>query len=117
MPREDKSSQTHNSKFVQQRCVMVCQHYSCLKNGSAEVLTAFKAADLPEDTMVVGTGCQGQCSSGPTVRVVPEETWYCRVQLSDVPLIVEQHLREGKRVEAKLHPRIHMRMNCSNLLR
>ncbi len=90
-----------------QRCVMVCQYRSCLANGSAEVLAAFQAADVPGVT-VIGTGCQGQCSSGPTVRIVPEETWYCRVKPSDVPVIMEQHLQGGKPVEAKLHPRIHM---------
>lgn len=92
------------------RCVLVCQHRSCLANGSEAVLAAFEAADL-NDFMVMGTGCQGQCSSGPTVRIVPEEAWYCRVKPSDVPVIVEQHLLGGKRVEAKLHPRIHLRFS------
>lgn len=89
------------------RCVMVCQHSSCLANGAKGVLTAFEIAELPEDIIVVPTGCQGQCSIGPTVRIVPEETWYCRVQPEDVSVIAEQHLRGGKWVEAKLHPRFH----------
>lgn len=93
-----------------QRCVMVCQYRSCLANGSAEVLAAFEAIEVPGVT-VVGTGCQGQCSCGPTVRIVPEETWYCRVTTSDVPAIVEQHLLGGKPVEAKLNPRIHQRFS------
>jgi (2Fe-2S) ferredoxin len=91
----------------QERCVLVCQYRSCLAEGSAAVLAAFEEADL-HGFAVMGTGCQGQCSSGPTVRIVPEETWYCRVKPSDVPVIVEQHLQGGKRVAAKLHPRIHM---------
>jgi len=99
---EQKSSQSKD------RCVLVCQHTSCLAAGSAEVLAAFENADL-NGFQVTGTGCQGQCSSGPTVRIVPEETWYCQVKPSDVPVIVEQHLKGGKRVDAKLHPRIHMR--------
>lgn len=90
------------------RCVLVCQHTSCTAAGSAAVLAAFESADLNGFT-VKGAECQGQCSAGPTVRIVPEETWYCRVKPSDVPLIVEQHLKGGKQVEAKLHPRIHMR--------
>lgn len=90
------------------RCVMVCQHDSCQENGSAETLAAFTVAELPEDVTIIGADCQGQCSSGPTVRIVPEETWYCRVQPADVPSIVEQHLKGGKRVMPKLHPRIHM---------
>lgn len=92
----------------EKRCVLVCQHKSCLAVGSAEVLAAFKNTDLNGFT-VTSADCQGQCSSGPTVRILPDETWYCRVQPSDVPVIVEQHLKGGKLVEAKLHPRIHMR--------
>lgn len=90
------------------RCVLVCQYESCRENGSAETLAAFTVAEVPKDVTVIGTDCQGQCSSGPTVRIIPEETWYCRVKPTDVPSIVEQHLKKGKRVARKLHPRIHI---------
>ena len=99
-----------NNSNSKKRCVLVCQHRSCLANGAQAVLAAFEAAELT-DLTVMGARCQGQCTSGPTVRIVPEETWYWRVQPSDVPMIVEQHLKGGKRVEAKLHPRIHMRFS------
>lgn len=56
-------------------------------------------------------GCQGQCSVGPTVRVIPEEVWYYRVHSYDVSVIVEQHLRGGTPVERLLNPRIHLRFN------
>lgn len=92
-----------------ERCVIVCQYRSCLLNGSAEVLETFQSAELPEGVRVEGSGCQGQCSSGPTVRITPEETWYCRVHPADVPVIVEQHLKGGEPVEEKLNPRIHLR--------
>lgn len=90
------------------RCVVVCQNTSCLRNGSAEVLQAFRDAKCSGVT-VNPSGCLGQCSSGPTVRVSPDEIWYCRVKPTDVPVIVEQHLKGGEPVEAKLHPRIHPR--------
>ncbi|MCL1465440.1 (2Fe-2S) ferredoxin domain-containing protein [Argonema galeatum] len=91
------------------RCVLICQNRSCLKNGSAEVLEAFQAAKVSGVT-VESSPCMGQCSSGPTVRIVPDETWYCRIEPSDVPTIVETHLLGGKPVEAKLNPRIHLRI-------
>ncbi len=91
----------------QRRCVMVCQHSSCKAEGSAKVLFAFQVANLPSDVVVMSTGCQGQCSSGPTVRILPEETWYCRIKPQDVPVIVQQHLQGGNLVKDKLHPRIH----------
>ena len=93
-----------------QRCVLICQYRACLANGSAEVLAAFQESEVP-GFQVIGTGCQGQCSSGPTVRIVPEETWYCRVKSSEVPMIVEEHLKGGQPIEAKLNPRIHMRFS------
>ncbi len=99
-----------NGSKPEDRCVLVCEYKSCCAAGSAAVLAAFQEAELSGFT-VVAAECQGQCSSGPTVRILPEETWYCRVQPSDVPIIVEQHLKGGKRVEAKLHPRIHMRFS------
>ena len=105
-----ETSLEQKSSKSEERCVLVCQHTSCLAAGSAEVLAAFESADL-NGFKAIGADCQGQCSSGPTVRIVPEETWYCQVQPTDVPLIVEQHLKGGKRVEAKLHPRIHMRFS------
>ncbi len=105
----ENGSEQNGSK-PEERCILVCQHRSCLAAGSAEVLAAFQAAEVDGFT-VTGTGCQGQCSASPTVRIVPEETWYCLVKPSDVPVIVEQHLKGGKRVEAKLHPRIHRRFS------
>lgn len=98
-----------NGSTSETPCVLVCQHTSCLEAGSAAVLAAFEASEVA--VTVKGCGCQGQCSAGPTVRIIPEETWYCRVQPDDVPTIVEQHLIGGVPVEEKLHPRIHLRFH------
>lgn len=91
------------------RCVFVCQNRSCLNQGSERVFEAFQSAEIPGVTLEK-SGCLGQCSSGPTVRILPDETWYCRVQPPDVPLIIEQHLIGGEPVEAKLNPRLHLRI-------
>ncbi|MDY6783496.1 MAG: (2Fe-2S) ferredoxin domain-containing protein [Cyanobacteriota bacterium] len=93
----------------EKRSVMVCQNTSCRDRGSREVLEAFQAAELPEDVEAIACDCQGQCNMGPTVRVVPEEIWYCRIDVADIPRIVEEHLKNGQPVEEKLHPRIHLR--------
>jgi (2Fe-2S) ferredoxin len=104
------NSSEHNGTKSQERCILVCQHTSCLERGSEAVLAALEAADTNGFT-VQATGCQGQCTSGPTVRIVPEETWYWRVKPEDVPLIVEQHLKGGKPVDEKLNTRIHIRFS------
>ncbi len=89
-----------------ERQVLVCQYVNCLGNGSAAVLKAFKEYSLDEVT-IVDSECQGQCNMGPTVRIIPDEIWYCRVKPEDVPEIVDRHLKQGKPVERLLHPRFH----------
>jgi (2Fe-2S) ferredoxin len=86
--------------------VLVCQYVNCLANGSALVLAEFLRQDLT-DVEVVASACQGQCNMGPTVRILPDETWYCRVQVEDVAAIAHQHLQQGQPVKALLHPRFH----------
>lgn len=91
---------------------MVCQHRSCERSGAAEVLAAFRAASVT-GVFISASDCMGQCASGPTVQVMPEGMWYCRIKPSDVPIIVEQHLKADQPVEALLHPRFHPQMDAS----
>jgi (2Fe-2S) ferredoxin len=86
--------------------VLICQHINCQRNGSVEVLTEFQAHPMP-DVEIVPSECQGQCNMGATVRILPDETWYCRVQPADVPIICQQHLQQGTPVDRLLHPRFH----------
>ncbi len=86
--------------------VLVCQYRSCLAQGSAEVLAAFLASSV-SDALIVPTECQGQCNLAVTVRVLPDQIWYCRVKPIDVDTIVESHLKHDQPVDRLLHPRIH----------
>ncbi|MEM7648284.1 MAG: (2Fe-2S) ferredoxin domain-containing protein [Cyanobacteria bacterium P01_A01_bin.70] len=95
------------SDHPQRYLVTVCQHRSCVRNGSAEVLAAFQQHQSAT-MMASASECQGQCGSGPTVRVMPTNVWYCQVKSTDVPTIVEQHLTaEGEPVTVLLNPRMH----------
>lgn len=93
------------------RNISICQHQSCQRHGSPAVLKAFQQTPLPPGVTVNGTGCLGQCSSGPTVKVNPDNVWYCRVTPADVPGIVVQHLENGEPVDALLNPRIHFKFS------
>ncbi len=42
------------------------------------------------------TGCHGFCQVGPTVIVEPDDTFYCRVSVDDVPEIVQSHFKDNK---------------------
>lgn len=87
--------------------VTVCQHRSCVRNGSEDVLAAFQRHPSAP-VMVSSCECQGQCGSGPTVKVMPDNTWYCQVTPDDVDEIIETHLQpDGHPVERLLNPRIH----------
>ncbi len=89
-------------------CIAICQYHSCARNRAVEVLKTFQEI-APTDVLVSASDCMGQCSSGTTVYVTPDRTWYCRVKPEDVTEIVAQHLQLNQPVERLLHPRFHPR--------
>jgi len=76
---------------------------SCPVSGSSAVLEALdkevQARDLDADVQLTTCGCMGLCDEAPVMVVYPEGVWYRRVQVSNVPEIVESHLRMGTPVE------------------
>lgn len=91
---------------VSPNCVRICLNGTCRKQGALKVLEAFKALPVSGVT-VTGSGCLGQCGNGPMVLVLPEGVWYSGVLPGEVALVVEQHLRRGKRVTQMLYHRFH----------
>ncbi|MCF7936265.1 MAG: NADH-quinone oxidoreductase subunit NuoF [Synergistales bacterium] len=87
--------------------VLVCGGTGCVSSGSREVLGKFREEiaikGLDKEIMVVETGCHGMCEMGPIVVVYPEGTFYCRVDVEDVPEIVEEHLYKGRVVNRLLY--------------
>ena len=100
------STSPSSSAGPQRWVVQVCQHRSCQRGGAEAVLEAFRQYQSPH-IVVVESDCMGQCSSGPTVKVMPGHTWYCRLTPEEVASIVEQHLGRGEWVRDRLHPRFH----------
>ncbi len=95
------------SDVAQRYLIAVCQHRSCVRNGSASVLASF-AEHQSDRLRVSACECQGQCGSGPTVKVMPGNVWYCQVKPEDVAEIVAKHLSAGgKPVERLLNRRLH----------
>jgi (2Fe-2S) ferredoxin len=76
---------------------------SCAEKGSEEVFDRLKAmvkqAGLGDRVIVNRTNCLKHCSRGITVAVYPENVWYARVKLEDLPDIVESHLENGHPIE------------------
>ncbi|HLG69601.1 MAG TPA: (2Fe-2S) ferredoxin domain-containing protein [Chloroflexota bacterium] len=76
---------------------------------SQEIHRAFKAAvaeaGLRGRVRVNNSGCLDQCGHGPNAVVYPENVWYSHLTLEDVPVIVNEHLKEGRPVERLMyHP-------------
>jgi (2Fe-2S) ferredoxin len=50
----------------------------------------------PGEVLVSGTTCLGPCEEGPNVVVYPTGTWYSKVKDSDVPVILDEHIKKGE---------------------
>jgi (2Fe-2S) ferredoxin len=95
-----------------ERHLFVCtsgEYCPLLDGDSREIHQAFKEqvakAGLKGKVRVNNSGCLDQCGHGPNAVVYPDNTWYSHLTLADVPVIVQEHLAEGKPVERlRYHP-------------
>jgi NADP-reducing hydrogenase subunit HndC len=62
-----------------------------------------KKCGLEKEVGVVQTGCFGLCALGPIMIVYPEAKFYSRVQITDIPEIVSEHLLKGRVVDRLLY--------------
>ncbi|OKP97482.1 NADH dehydrogenase [Paenibacillus sp. P46E] len=89
------------------RSVMVCGGTGCTSSDSNQIIVKLnqEIADhgIQEQVEVVRTGCFGLCELGPVVIVYPEGIFYSRVEVQDIPKLVEQHLLHGKPYEKKIY--------------
>ena len=69
------------------KMILVCLGRSCRHYGASQVLAAFKAQPVSA-IEVEARYCFGHCGNGPMVLVLPEQSWYCRVQPQQVPAIL-----------------------------
>jgi (2Fe-2S) ferredoxin len=76
---------------------------SCTASGSSAVLERLdheiQSRGLDNEIQLTTSGCMGLCDEGPVIVVYPAGVWYRRAQASDVPDIVDSHLRAGKTVD------------------
>ena len=83
---------------------------SCAAKGSEAVFDRLKAMvkeqGLGDRVIVNRTNCLKHCSQGVTVAVHPENVWYARVTLEDLPEIVASHLQQGRPVARLFMPDI-----------
>lgn len=89
------------------RSVMVCGGTGCTSSDSNQIIDKLnqeiEARGIQEQVEVVRTGCFGLCELGPVVIVYPEGIFYSRVEVQDIPKLVETHLLQGKPYEKKIY--------------
>jgi NADH:ubiquinone oxidoreductase subunit E len=77
--------------------ILVCQKSDCMKRGGRSVCQALEATlserGLADQVTIKGTGCMKNCKSGPNL-VMPDKTRYSKIQATQVPAIIDQHLDE-----------------------
>lgn len=82
--------------------VLVCGGTGCTSSNSEAIMSELNQNlvknQLDSEVKVVQTGCFGLCEEGPIMVIYPEGTMYCRVDVKDVPEIVEEHLLKGRLV-------------------
>ncbi len=87
--------------------VLVCSGTGCVSSGTPGVLENLEkelsANNLENEVKLIQTGCHGLCELGPIVIVYPEGTSYFRVESTDVPELVQEHLLKGRPVERLMY--------------
>ncbi len=102
-----KSIASEKSKVERQ--ILVCGGTGCLANGSKKIAEALKdtlkkeGIDVDVKLNIKLTGCHGFCERGPLVVILPEEIFYQRVKLNDIPKIVEETVKNGNVIDKLLY--------------
>jgi (2Fe-2S) ferredoxin len=89
------------------RHLLVCTGPRCSADGESQALfdslgDKFKAAGLNAGDLRVKrsrVSCFAACKGGPIVCVQPDGTWYYNVTPENMDRIIEEHLRNGRRVD------------------
>ena len=95
-------------KKSKKKQVLVCCGTGCIANGGLDVYQAFKnypgeLFELFSSDDIKATGCHGLCSSGPFVRILPDDITYCQVKTGDVEEIIEKSIKGNELIKRLLY--------------
>jgi len=84
--------------------LMLCAGTGCVASGTAKVKAALDEElakkGLAEEIKIVLTGCNGYCAEGPVMAVYPEEIFYQKLTVEEVPKLVEEHFLKGRLIRS-----------------
>lgn len=103
---QDLSEKEQQRQSEKKHRILYCSAAGCVSCGSDKVSAALKSKikehALEKECEVIGTGCLGLCGEGPLVKVQSDNTLYQNVDIRSAEQIVESHILNNKKVEAKL---------------
>jgi len=104
---EDLRNEILAGKDQDKPCIAVCGGPGCLANQCLEVRDAFvneiAAKGLTDKVDVRTTGCHGFCERGPIALIYPQEIFYQRLSIDDIPEIIEQTIVNNKTIDRLLY--------------
>jgi len=86
--------------------LLICAGTSCVSSGSLDLRDALveeiRKRELEDEVYVATTGCNGFCAAGPLMIAYPDEVFYQKLGVEDVPFFVEEYLLKGRVVKKHL---------------
>ena len=83
--------------------LLLCAGTGCVASGSLDIkkklVEELARHGLDKRIRVIATGCNGFCAQGPVMVVQPGNIFYQKLDLEDIPHLVEEHFVKGQPVE------------------
>jgi NADH:ubiquinone oxidoreductase subunit F (NADH-binding)/(2Fe-2S) ferredoxin/Pyruvate/2-oxoacid:ferredoxin oxidoreductase delta subunit len=83
--------------------LLLCSGTGCHASGSQEIREALKKElarhNLENEIRIIETGCNGFCAQGPVMIVQPDDIFYQKLRVEDIPYLVEEHFLKGRPVK------------------
>ncbi|MCE5344554.1 MAG: FAD-dependent oxidoreductase [Eubacteriales bacterium] len=80
--------------------VLICAGAGCVSAACGKVrdaaVSTLKELQLSEDVSITETGCMGICAVGPVMLILPERTFYVKLNPQNVRDILKAHLVKNK---------------------
>ena len=87
--------------------ILVCGGTGCQSAKSEDIVNNFQdlitMRGIEAEVQVMKTGCFGFCEHGPIVKMMPDNTFYTRVEPEDCAWILEGHIIKGEKVTRLLY--------------
>ena len=87
--------------------ITICNGTGCHAHGCKDVTSGFEKEvdklNLTAKVDIRATGCHGFCERGPLVVIKPQDIFYQRVRVKDIPEILNETVINGKTVDRLLY--------------